>query len=469
MTPSESAVPVTHIVAGRPVTGADVEHPISGTLRLCTPRIDLDALARPRSVPGPATTVPLREIINFLAATGKELTAANRHLQAALDFSERISTMPRRILERQYALLPEIFTREVLEEQIDEQVGIAAIDGWRATTSRGGRNSAVRAFPPRLIHVLAGNSPLVAAITIAWTALLKGTGLIKMPSNDPFTAPAILQAMADVEADHPVLQSFSAVYWRGGDTTIEDALYRPQFFDKLAAWGGERSIRQAQRYTGPGLELVSFDPKSSISLIGAEAFTDHHRLTAAADFAAADTTFLNQEACASSRFHFVEGDSEQADAYCEALLPALGIERDYASHRGDPTPEDIREEVETLRDLEPDFRVWGDYSGTGLIVRSDTPLGFYPEGRTVNVVPVPSLAAASEFASVATQTIGVYPSARKVEVRDLLAARGVQRIVDLGDTGVMDVFSGLPHDGFYALARLARWVVDQGATPTGRL
>jgi Acyl-CoA reductase (LuxC) len=464
---SESAVDVTHVVAGRAVTGGPVEYPLAGgAIGLRTPEVDLDALAAPRSVPGPAFDVPLREIVEFLVATGKELTPDNPHLRAALDSCERVTTMPRRILERQYAVLPEIFTADVLEEQIDAQVGIDAIDGWRPVVGRSARRSAIRAFPPRLVHVLAGNSPLVAGVTIAWTALLKGTGLMKMPSNDPFTAAAILRVMAELDAYHPVVRSLAAVYWRGGDTAIEGALFRPQFFDKIAAWGGEQSIRQAQRYTGPGLELVSFDPKTSISLVGAEAFATPDALAAAAELAAIDTTFLNQDACASSRVHYVEGSRDEADTYCEALLPALAREREFASPCGDPTPADIRDEVEILRGLEPDFRVLGDYSGSGLVVRSDEPLGFYPEGRTVNVVPVPSLVTAAHHATVATQSAGVYPCTRKVEVRDALAARGVQRIVDLGDTGVIEAFSGLPHDGFYALTRLARWVVDQGGRGT---
>ena len=102
----------------------------------------------------------------------------------------------------------------------------------------------IRAFPPRLIHVIAGNSPGVAAVSIVRGALIKGLNLIKLPSNDLFTAPAILQAMADVAPGHPVTRSFSAAYWRGGDERVEGMLFRPQFFDKLVAWGGGEHHRE---------------------------------------------------------------------------------------------------------------------------------------------------------------------------------------------------------------------------------
>ena len=44
--------------------------------------------------------------------------------------------------------------------------------------------------------------------------------------------------MADVDASHPVVRSMTAVYWQGGNETIERTLYRPQYFDKIVAWGG---------------------------------------------------------------------------------------------------------------------------------------------------------------------------------------------------------------------------------------
>ena len=54
----------------------------------------------------------------------------------------------------------------------------------------------------------------------------------------------------------------SAVYWQGGDESIERTIYRPQFFDKIVAWGGGPAIQNVIRYLGPGIQLVSFDPKS---------------------------------------------------------------------------------------------------------------------------------------------------------------------------------------------------------------
>ena len=125
------------------------------------------------------------------------------------------------------------------------------LDGWKEIPDLQGRVRRVRAFPPRLVHVLAGNAPGVTGGTIARGALSKGVHLLKLPSNDLFSATAILRAMAAEAPGHPVTRSFSAAYWRGGDAKVEGLLFRPQFFDKLVAWGGDSTIRSAREYIGP--------------------------------------------------------------------------------------------------------------------------------------------------------------------------------------------------------------------------
>jgi hypothetical protein len=456
------AVPLCHVVKGCTISGADHEYG-PAQARFTTPKLDLNALVWPRSEPGPAFDVPVAEIMDLLVETGKWIAEDPQGLFAqALDYTIRSSPLPAAVLQRSYANLPRIFDRRSMEFQIRAELGgVDVIDGWREIDgAASGRRHRIRAFPPRLIHVIAGNSPGVAAVSIVRGALIKGVHLIKIPSNDLFTATAILRALAAVAPDHPVVRSFSAAYWRGGDAAVEGMLFRPQFFDKLVAWGGGSTILNAQKYVGPGFELVAFDPKTSISLIGREAFASDETLLDAADKAAADATLVEQQACASSRFQFVEGSLEEVDRYCALLHARMGVERPNATAAGRPLPQDLREEVEGLRGLDDYYRVWGDYKGQGVVIRSEEPVEFHPDFRIVNVVPVGSLDAAVRHANVATQTVGVYPAARKAALRDALASMGVQRIVELGAAGAVE--TGLPHDGFMPLHRFVRWVNDEG-------
>ena len=457
-----AAVPVCHVIKGRTVTGAELEYG-SPNARFATPALKLDELVWSRREPGPAFDVPLAEIMDVLVQTGERLTRDPDGLLAqALEFSARTSPLPRSVLERSYASLGRIFNRPSMQFQVDQELGGAdVLDGWREVSGApSGRKHRTRAFPPRLIHVIAGNAPGVAAVSVLRGALTKGVHLLKLPSNDLFSATAILRAIAAVAPDHPVSRSFSAAYWRGGDAKVEGLLFRPQFFDKLVAWGGESTIKSAKQYIGPGFELVAFDPKTSISLIGHEAFVSDAALADVAERAAADATIMNQQACASSRVQFVEGSVAEVDRYCALLHARLGVERETTSACGNPLPAELRDEIDGLRDMQPHYRVWGGYEGRGVVIRSEEPVDFHPDGRVVNVVPVASLAQAVHQANVATQTVGVYPPSRKAELRDALAAAGAQRVVELGKAIAFEV--GISHDGFHPLQRFVRWVNDEG-------
>ncbi len=432
------SVAVTHVIRGEVDHGSHTTHGRPGAA-FTAPALDLDRLVWPRTEPGPAFHVPVAEIVDLLVETGEALKADREGLLAeALERMVRVSPLPAEVLERAYAVLWRSFQRPGLYAQIDHELGGAdVLDGWREVRLPDDRLAAIRAFPPRLVHIIAGNAPGVAAMSVVRGALTKGVNLLKLPSNDLFTATAILRTMAAVAPGHPVVRSFSAVYWRGGDETVESVLFRPQFFDKLVAWGGEATIRGALRYVGPGFELVSFDPKTSISLIGREAFESPHALALAADAGAADATFFNQQACVASRFQFVEGSWDDADRYAALLCERLGVAREFSSADGPRVPAELREEIDVLRSMEPEYRVWGGYDGRGLVIRSPEPVDFHPDGKIVDVVPVGALSEAVAHAGVATQTVGVYPDTRKAELRDALACAGVQRVVSLGRAGGM--------------------------------
>ena len=126
-----------------------------------------------------------------------------------------------------------------------------------------------------------------------------------------------------------------------------------------------------------------------------------------------------------------------------------------------PVPEDVRDEVEGLRFLPDDYDVFGSFK-TGDSGALYEPVSFHPDGKVVNVVAGAILDAALEHVTVATQTIGIYPRSRGVEMRDALASCGMQRLVALGKVGTK--VPGVPHDGFFPLQRLVRWLVDDTET-----
>ena len=458
----KDAVSAPFFVRGVLVEGCQVLHRSRDLgVDFATPKIDLDAIITPRSQPGPLFDIKLSEIIDFLAAVGERLDLdKNPYLQQCLERTAATNVLPHRIMENQYRMARDYLKKETLNELVSQTFAdTRCLDGWVPRQDHLGRRSSIRAFPPRLIHVLPGNSPLVAVQSITQGAMVKAINLFKMASSDPFTTVAILRTMADIDPDHPVVRSMSAVYWRGGDQTLERTLYRPQYFDKIVAWGGGDAINNVIQYLGPGLQLISFDPKTSISMIGAEAFTSDELLDEVADRAATDVTILNQEACVASRYIFMEGSREQIDRFCERLVSRLAVDRETASADSPRLPASMNEEIEACRVLDEDFRVWGKTDGRGLVIRSDAPVDFHPINKTANVVQTPSLSDALKYVNVATQTVGVFPFERQIELRDRLASAGAQRMVRLGEAGKMTI--GNPHDAMYPMHRFVHWMIHE--------
>ena len=330
---------IHHVVKGR--TYSEPMHEYGPAhARFLTPKLDTNELVWSRTEEPPLANVPLAEIMDVLEAVGARLKRdTDGFLAEALELSQRTNPLPREIVERAYSNLGNAFDRKRMQFMLDEELGGAdALDGWREVKTVSGRPARVRAYAPRIVHVLAGNGPGQAAQSLIRGALVKGVHLFKMPSNDLFSAAAVLRTLAAEAPNHPITRSFSTVYWRGGDERVEGMLFRPQFFDKLVAWGGEAAIRSAVKYVGPGFELISFDPKTSISMIGREAFASEQALAAAADAAASDATMLNQQACVSSRFQFIEASEEEADRFCALLYERMGAERPFSSNLPWPTP-----------------------------------------------------------------------------------------------------------------------------------
>ncbi len=461
----EAVVSAPIFVRGEVVEGSDIVHRSRDLgVTFATANIPFDKAIPPRTEVPPLLNVPTSEIIDFLVETGQRLVAPdNEFVHECFDRMASTHILPRSVIEAVGKHAVAYLDRRILEAELRENFpNPVALDGWVEKEDFTGRRAYVRAYGPRLIHVLPGNSPGVAIKSIAQGALVKAVNLFKMSSSDPFYTVAILRTMAAIDPEHPIVKSMSAVYWRGGDAAVENVLYRPQYFDKIVAWGGGDAINNVIKYLGPGFQLVSFDPKSSISMIGREALESDEAMQLAAERAAADLMMLNQEACAASRFQFVEGPQELVDQFCEKFQRCIA---ERAATSGDirPLGAELKDQVETLMMLDDDYAIWGRPDGKGLVIRSEEPVDFHPINKIGNVVRVDSLDDAVKYVNVATQTIGFYPLERMSVYRDALGAGGAQRVCPLGEAGPSTW--GTPWDGMYPLHRFVHWMVNENGIP----
>jgi hypothetical protein len=417
--------------------------------------------------------VGFEEILDVLVELGRALDfEKNPYIQEAYQAGLRASNYPASILRQSYVALPFAFAREALRELAETRIGIDHLEGWVGRTLADGRELRVRAFGARSVHIPAGNGGLVSAVTIIRSALTRSDAIIKAPSNDPLTALAIARTLADVAPGHPLTRHLAVAYWKGGDTRIEEKLYRPEHVEKIVAWGGAASVKHVTRYIQPGLELIALDPKRSATIIGEEAFESEATLREVALRAATDIGVANQEACASARVIYVLSGSDgpglaRANRLGEAIYAALQGLPEHISTPARHVDLELRDHVEASRMTEDFYRVIGGERGEGAIIVSqlDEPVDYSAllAGRVANVVPVDDIDRVTDAVTAATQTVGIYPESLKQTLRDRLPLFGAQRLTSLGYA--CHVAVAMPQDAIEPMRRMCKWVVEETCDP----
>jgi hypothetical protein len=124
---------------------------------------------------------------------------------------------------------------------------------------------------------------------------------------------------------------------------------------------------------------------------------------------------------------------------------------------------ELRAQIDGLRSSPDFFEIIGGREDEGAIIisRLDEVVDFYPSlsGRVANFVPIDDVSQAMRFVNSYTQTVGIYPEALKLRLRDELPLFGAQRIVTLGYA--MTANPALPQDAIEPMRRMVKWIVDE--------
>ena len=409
------------------------------------------------------------DVLDYLEELGARLDVANNeHMQLARELSYRTAPTPPTIVDAFYDSIPGLFGRGMVRDMADKSIGIDYLEGWVEHRSNSGRRVAVRAFGSRTLHIVAGNAPSLCALSLIRSAIARCDCIIKVPSNDPFTAGAIGRTMCDMAADHPLTRHFAVAYWRGGDEALEEVLYQPHNIEKIIAWGGLASVRHVTRYIQPGLELISLDPKRSASVVGPEAFDSESTLRDVALRIAVDVGGMNQVACANARVIYVmSGDDadgiERLTRLGEYVYEAMMKLPEYLSTKPKSYDPELRANVQPLRLDDEWFRVIGGEQNEGCIIvsRISEPVNFATRlaDRTANLVPVNSVEEFAAGVDAYTQTVGIFPESLKSSLINVLPLYGAQRFVSLGHALDGDMFT--PQDAIEPLRRMCKWIVNE--------
>jgi hypothetical protein len=413
------------------------------------------------------------DILAYLGELGSRLVMSrNAHLQEAMASTIAASPLTAPLVKAQYESLAGAFDPSRVREMAEYQIGIDNLEGWVERTQRDGKVIAVRAFGSRAVHIVAGNAPALSGLTIIRNAITRSDAIIKSPSNDPLTALAIARTMIEMAPEHPITKHLSVAYWKGGDEAFEARLYRPANVEKIVAWGGYASVKHVTKYIGPGLELISLDPKRSVSIIGPEVRENPVLLREAARRLAADVGGLNQVGCANARVVYVLcGTNDQGleciNALGREVYSALLSLPENVSTKPKRMDADLKRSVASLRMDDEWFRVIGGQQDEGAVIVSQLPdpveFATMLADRVVNLVPVDNFESVLARVDSYTQTVGIFPEALKSQVADKLALSGAQRLVSLG-YAIHGSVAG-PQDGLEPLRRMCKWIVNESSDP----
>lgn len=412
------------------------------------------------------------DVVDYLDALSKELDIeTNRYMREAYELSCATSGQTPEILYDAYkTMIPKSLNGDFVREVAEARIGIKALDGWTRQDLSDGRIAHTRPLGARCIHITAGNSPGVAAMTTLWNGITRGDAVIKSPSNDPLTSLAIGRTMIDMAPDHPLTKHYSVAHWKGGNVDFESNLYSPEHVEKIAAWGGFASMKHITRYLQPGLELVAMDPKLSATIIGKEAFQSDETMRKVARLIAQDFGIANQEACASARVITIQSGTDKEglaklDKLAEYAFEALQQLLPSVSGPHPNFSAELMQEIDAIR-RSSFYKVVGVDGNSGGVIVSHIPdpVDFADtlSGRVANFVPCDDLEEALERITIHTQTIGLYPESLKEAYRERLAFLGGQRIVSLGNH--LTISAALPHDAIEPIRRLCRWINDEDFT-----
>ena len=454
---------------------------------LALPRMSDPAALVPRDIGDQIQSLhPLdfEAVAAYVDAIGQAMAPAGAVVSRALPLAIACSDQPEYFVRLGFADVHAAFDGAALgravdrELEYDGQPGRAYLNGWVvipddiaagamaiARAEMGGpaaatpRKRRLRAVPTTQLHITAGNSPVVPAISALRAFATKGAVTVKLPSGALVAGAAFALAMHVTAPEHPLTRHASIAYWSGGEEAVESVLLRHGAFERIVVWGSRASV-DAVASRAAGTKTLVFNPRYGISLIGRAALAPG-MIDEAARRAAQDTFVWNQQACIASLVHYAEGSGEEIDRYCAALTKELALWDVAHGHHPDRA---MVGRIRAARRGELSDGKWTvngpPVAPTSAVVRMDRgfDLSAHPQARVVVVRAVNDLAETLNLMHSGVSSVGVFPIERLDRLRDEICGRGVTSVIPLGEADTL--FAGAPHDGMRPLSELVSWSVS---------
>jgi hypothetical protein len=285
--------------------------------------------------------------------------------------------------------------------------------------------------------------------------------LAKAAAGEPALTPAFARLLA--QADPEVGACVAVTYWRGGETSIEDAVL--ERVGLVVHYGSDQAIAALRAHAPARVRFIEHGPHISFALIdapGAGASLEH----AARDLARA-TALFDQQGCVSPQLAYVIGSRAQARHIAGATAAALDdLQTELPRGRLSPAEAAAIRELRTRAEFDAiggrSTELWCPaHLHYTVILSADDRFEGSCLNRTLLIKNVPDLSSLisriEPFGSL-LQTVGIagFHGDSMIRAAAALADAGVTRVTAIADMPWPP--PGWHHDGRGPLRELIRWV-----------
>lgn len=392
------------------------------------------------------------EITVFLMKVGALWANPEYELRKkAIELSCKLTGFDECFIGRDYDLLADyIRLRAELYDQVDTELGnYFLLDEWIL------KNECYIHAEPRgkVLHIMVGNIPIASMYSVLRGILTKNMNIAKLPTRDLSTCLYWLLSFIDVDPNHPITRSLSALYWKRGNNEIEEKLISQS--DVVCVWGGEGAVKAIKPKVPPKAEFLEFGPKRSLSIIDLN-LIDESEFDKTACRLASDVSVYDQEACFASQLAFVIGD--KVDKFIESLKVWLDKTVKRWPNGYMPFDNNAHLSINKLKETFSGHQVFSSEGNKWCIIKCNdiNYLPTHPLGRTIYLYCIDDISQMYHFINRDVQTIGVYPWDVAFKYKDDLAERGADRICELGLHALPKI--GFAHDSMFPMSRMVRYI-----------
>lgn len=313
-----------------------------------------------------------------------------------------------------------------------------------------------------LVHVVPGNAPTVAPLSVLEGMMAGNINILKNSSKNGNFPQLVLKGIVDADPSGSLKPFVYAFQLSSSRKDILTTLFNVAH--GIAAWGGEESVASVRKMTPEGTRIIDWGHKISFSYVSKKMKDDQPTL----ENIAYDICVIEQQACSSPQCLYLDtDDKDELMAFARSFAGVL----DQVS-QAFPQPEMSIPEMAEITNVTQVTKLGASLGESDVIespektwrILVDYKSGLRPSPlyRTIWVKPLKKENIVSTLRPLRTylQTAGLACSLDELGTfSNELVQAGVTRIKRPGH--MLDGYAGEPHDGVYALQRYCRRVCLQ--------